>query len=351
MTTKRFIRATVVAAMAATIAATVLASGASARSAKQTSGTISGAGSTFVFPLVSTWIPAYQAAAGTTVAYASVGSGAGIAQITARTVDFGASDAPLSPDQASACNGCLQIPWALSATAITYHLSGLNKQLRLTGTVVANIYLGKITKWNDPAIKKLNPGLSLPSENITVVHRSDGSGTTYNFVDYLSSVSPTWASGVGRGVSVNWPTGEGGKGNAGVANIVASTDGSIGYNEIAYALANKLNVAALQNKAGVWTTPGIRAITAAASTIKKVAANNEMHIVNPPASYKTAYPLSSFTYVIVPQKTSNAPELRKFIFWALTQGQKAQYTAKLLFVPIPKLVLVAAEKTLPKITP
>jgi phosphate transport system substrate-binding protein len=322
---------------------------ASTASAKSSDDRLSGAGATFVFPLVSTWIPAYQQATGTQVAYASVGSGAGIAQITARTVDFGASDAPLSPDQAAACNGCLQIPWALSATAVTYHLTGLNKQLKLTGPVVANIYLSKITNWNDPAIKKLNPGLNLPDKKITVVHRSDGSGTTYNFVDYLSSVSKEWANKVGRGVSVNWPTGEGGRGNAGVANVVLGSDGTIGYNEISYALANKINVAAIQNKAGAYTTPGIRAISSAASTITKVPASNEMHIVNPPASKRNAYPISSFTYVIIPEKTQKAAALRKFVFWALTEGQKPQFTKKLLFVPIPKTVLVAAEKTLKQV--
>ena len=351
MDTNHFVGRRIALAMVALAAVlfAVFAGVASAKNAKGSDDRLSGAGATFVFPLVSTWIPAYQQATGTQVAYASVGSGAGIAQITARTVDFGASDAPLSPDQAAACNGCLQIPWALSATAVTYHVSGLNKQLKLIGPVVASIYLGKITKWNDPAIKKLNPGLNPPDKSITVVHRSDGSGTTYNFVDYLSSVSPEWSSKVGRGVSVNWPTGEGGKGNAGVANIVLSTDGTIGYNEISYALANKINVAALQNKAGMFTTPGIRAITAAASTVKRVPASNEMHIVNPPASQKSAYPISSFTYIIIPKKTGKAATLRKFVFWALTEGQKPQYTQKLLFVPIPKPVLVAAEKTLKQV--
>ena len=331
------------------VLAGLLAGTASARSAKAADDRLSGAGSSFVFPLVSTWIPAYQQAIGTQVAYASVGSGAGIAQISARTVDFGASDAPLSPDQATACKGCLQIPWALSATAVTYHLSGVNKQLKLTGPVVADIYLGKIKSWDDPAIKKLNPGLNLPAKGISVVHRSDGSGTTYNFVDYLSSVSPEWSSKVGRGVSINWPTGVGGKGNDGVANVVKSTDGAIGYNEISYALANKINVAALKNKAGVFTTPGIRAITAAASTLKSVPASNEMHIVNPPATQKAAYPISSFTYIIIPEKSDRAATLKKFVFWALTTGQGKQYTAKLLFVPIPKVVLVAAERTLKQV--
>jgi phosphate transport system substrate-binding protein len=312
--------------------------------------TLTGAGSTFVFPLISQWIPAYQQATGTTIAYSPVGSGAGIAQITARTVDFGASDAPLSPDQFAACKGCVQIPWALSATAVTYHLSAVKKgQLKLTGPVLADIFLGKITKWNDPRLRKLNPDLPLPDESITVAHRSDGSGTTYNFTDYLSSVSPEWKQKVGRNISVSWPVGEGGKGNPGVAAIVAKTEGAIGYNEISYALANKLNVAKLRNAVGRYTTPGLRAILAATKTVKKVPASNEMHIVNPPKSDPIAYPICAFTYVIVPLKSDKAAALHKFILWALTTGQESRYTAKLLFVPIPKVVVAAAKRTLDKL--
>jgi phosphate transport system substrate-binding protein len=341
MNTKRHILAALglVAVLAAVLAGTA--------NAKSSDTRISGAGSSFVFPLVSQWIPAVGSALGINLAYSSVGSGAGIAQITARTVDFGASDAPLTPDQFAACKGCVQIPWALGATAILVNVHGLNKQLHLTGPVIADIYLGKITSWDDAAIKKLNPGVNLPGTKITPVYRSDNSGTTYNFTDYLAAVSGQWKSKVGVGVNANWPAGVGGKGSSGVAGVVKGTDGAIGYADIAYALSNHIPVAAVKNAAGKYVTPGIKQITAAASTIKKVPANNEMHIVNPPASNPSAYPISTFTYVILPLKSDKAAELRKLVFWALTKGQS--YGPKLLFVPVPKTVLAASEKTLRQI--
>jgi len=328
------------------VVAGVFASTAAAATHKASDTNLVGAGSTFVFPLVSQWIPALGSAYGIGLTYSPIGSGGGIAQITARTVDFGASDAPLSPDQFSACKGCVQIPWALSATSIMYNLH-LKKQLRLTGKVVADIYLGKITQWNDPAIKKLNPGVNLPDTKTTPVYRSDNSGTTYNFTDYLSSASGDWKSKIGVGVNANWPAGVGGRGSSGVSGVVGRTDGAIGYADIAYALNNHYQVAAIQNKAGVFTVPGIRAITAAARTITKVPASNEMHIVNPSASEKAAYPICTFTYIIVPTKTDKAPALRKMIFWSLTKGQT--FGPKLLFVPIPKVVLAASEKTLKRV--
>ena len=323
--------------------------GSAVAGAKQSSDTrISGAGSSFVFPLVSQWIPAVGPALGINLAYSSVGSGAGIAQVTARTVDFGASDAPLTTDQFTACKGCVQIPWALGGTAILINVHGLNKQLHLTGKVIADIYLGKITSWNDPAIKALNPGVSLPGTKITPVYRSDNSGTTYNFTDYLTTISGDWRSKVGRGVNANWPAGVGGKGSSGVSGVVRSTDGAIGYADIAYALANHIQIAAVKNAAGKYTTPGIKQIAAAASTIKSVPGNGELHIVNPSARNPVAYPISTFTYVILPSKTDKAAELRKLVFWALTKGQG--YGTKLLFVPIPKVVLAASEKTLKQIS-
>jgi phosphate transport system substrate-binding protein len=314
--------------------------------AKSSATQLTGAGSTFVYPLVSTWTPAVDQAFGYQITYGAVGSGAGIASITNRVVDFGASDAPLSPDQFSACNGCVQIPWALSATSVFYNVPGIPTHLKLTGPVLANIYLGKITSWNDPAIRSLNKGVNLPDLKITTVHRSDGSGTTYNFADYLASVSPQWKSQIGVATSISWVGGIGAKGSSGVAGVVSNTQGAIGYADIAYALSNHLKFAAIRNAAGKYTYPGVRAIQAAASTVKKVPANNELSIVNPPKANPLAYPICTFTYVILPVKSSKAAELRKFIFWALTQGQQKQYTGKLLFVPIPKPVLVAAEKTL-----
>jgi phosphate transport system substrate-binding protein len=317
--------------------------------ARSTDGTLTGAGSTFVSPLVSLWSADYREKTGTQIAYAPVGSGAGIAAVTARQVDFGASDAPLSPDQLQACNGCVQIPWALSATSIIYNLPNVPNNLHMTGQVLAKIYLGQIKKWNDPAIKALNPKVSLPASDITPVYRSDNSGTTYNFTDYLAVVSPDWKTKIGRGVNANWPAGQGGRGSAGVAGVVSNTQGAIGYVDVAFALKNRLKFMSLRNSSGVYTTPGLRGINAAAATVKRVPASNEMHIVNPPRGDRLAYPIATFTYVILPVKSSKAADLRKFVFYTVnpTQGQKLG--PKLLFAPLPKVVLVAAEKTLKKI--
>ena len=319
---------------------------AAAISAKSTDTTITGAGSTFVSPLVSVWTPAIGSAFGYTLNYSAVGSGAGIQSISSRQVDFGASDAPLSPDQANACNGCVQIPWALSATSVAYNVPGAPVHLNLSGPVIARIFLGDITNWNDPAIKALNKGANLPDLKITPIFRSDGSGTTYNFTDYLSAVSPAFKSKVGNSTAVTFPTGLGARGSSGVAGLVSRTDGGITYVDVAFAINNHLKFAAVKNAAGKYLFPSLRRIAAAAAAFPKVPSNNEMHIVNPPKSAPLAYPISTYTYVIVPQQTSHAAELRKMIFWALTQGQQAKYTAKLLFVPLPKTVLAASEKTL-----
>ena len=230
----------VLAAVAAVFAA--LAVGAGAAPAKHAGTTISGAGSTFVSPLVAQWISPLGAAYGYELQYSAVGSGAGITSITSRTVDFGASDAPLTPDQFTACNGCVQIPWALGATAVLYNLPGVKNLLHMDGPTLAKIFMGQITTWNDPAIAKLNPGVSLPSTKITIAHRSDNSGTTFNFTDYLSRVSPAWKSQIGTGVAVNWPVGSGGKGSSGVAAIVSQTQGAIGYADVAFALHNHLKL-------------------------------------------------------------------------------------------------------------
>jgi phosphate transport system substrate-binding protein len=347
MLTRTSHRATIAAAWLIALVAAVALVAAGTAGAASKDDKLTGAGSSFVFPLVSQWIPALGQAYGIDLTYAPIGSGGGIAQVTARTVDFGASDAPLSQDQMSACNGCVQIPWALGATSLMYNIPGLNKQLRLTGKVLADIYLGKITSWNDPAIKAINPGADLPSLKITPVYRSDNSGTSYNFTDYLSTISADWRSKIGRGVNASWPAGQGAKGSSGVSGVVGRTAGSIGYADIAYALANHFKVAALKNAAGSYVTPGIKQISAAASTIHSVPTNNELHIVNPSAKDKQAYPICTFTYVIVPTKSAKAASLRKMLFWALTKGQT--YGPKLLFVPIPKVVLAASEKSIKQI--
>jgi phosphate transport system substrate-binding protein len=330
-------RALALVALVGVIAVAAVAGRADASSTRSSDVTITGAGSTFVFPLVSAWIPQLGAAYGFHVTYAAVGSGAGIAQITARTVDFGASDAPLSADQFAACKGCVQIPWALSATAILYNLPGLNCTLRLTGPLVAQIYLGQITSWDDAKIKAVNSKCDLPSTKITPVYRSDNSGTTYNFTDYLSHVSSDWKSKLGVGTNAQWPAGVGGKGSSGVSGIVTKTTGAIGYADVAYSLQNHLRFASMLNKSGKYATPGLRGIAAAAATApKKITGNGEISIVDPPKGNPLAYPICTFTYVIAPTNSSKAADLRKMIYWAVTTGQKSG--PKLLFQPLPKQV-------------
>ena len=302
---------------------------------------------TFPFPLISQWQKDYESKTGVQINYNPIGSGGGIAAITARTVDFGASDAPLTPDQFAACKGCVQIPWVLSATSVIYNLPGVPNNLKLTGPIIANIYLGNINQWDNAAIKKINPGVNLPSTKITPVWRSDGSGTTYNFTDYLSAVSPQAKSKIGNSTQVNWPVGVGGRGSSGLAGVVKNTTGGIGYVDIAYALANKIQFARVLNRAGKYVTPGLRGITAAGKQVTKVPPSNEMHIVNPTKGDPLAYPICTFSYVLLPMNSSKAAELRKFVFYALTAGQKLG--PKLLFVPIPKPVLVASEKTLKRV--
>jgi phosphate transport system substrate-binding protein len=336
--------------LAISVLALLAAAVAGATSSRSHATTISGAGSTFVSPLVSVWTPALGSAFDYTIQYSGIGSGGGISAISNRTVDFGASDAPLTPDQFSACNGCVQIPWALAGTAIPYNVPGLevpkNTNLNLNGDVLAKIYMGEITNWSDPAIRKLNPKAKIPDLKITPVYRTGNSGTTYNFTDFLASASPAWKSKLGTGQAVSWPTGIGANGSSGVAGVVANTPGAICYVDTAFAISSKLRFAAIQNRAGKFINPSIRNVAAAGAAVTKIPANNELHIVNPPKSLPTAYPIATYTYIILPTKSSKAAELRKMVFWALTQGQKGTFTAKLWFSPIPKNVLVASEKTL-----
>jgi phosphate transport system substrate-binding protein len=319
---------------------------AAAATAKGNDTTITGAGSTFVSPLVSTWTPAVGSAFGLSLQYSAVGSGAGIQAIVNKQVDFGASDAPLTKDQAAQCGDCVQIPWALSATSIAYNVPGAPAHLRLDGKTISRIFLGQITNWNDPAIRALNKGAKMPDLKVTPIFRSDGSGTTYNFTDYLSAVSGEWRSKVGNSTAVTFPAGIGARGSSGVAGLVSRTEGGITYVDVAFAVKNHIAFAAVRNNAGKFLYPSLRRITAAAAAFPKVPASNELHIVNPPKSAPLAYPISTFTWVIVHRNAAHAAELRKLIFWALTQGQKTEYTAKLLFAPLTKSVLVASEKTL-----
>ncbi len=333
------------------IVAAVVAIGATvatAASSKKQGTALTGAGSTFVFPLVSKWIPALGTAYGYNVSYSPIGSGGGIAAITAKTVDFGASDAPLSADQFAACAGCVEVPWALSATAVMYNLPGLNCILRLDGKILSDIYLGNVTKWNDPEIVQNNSKCGLTDTKITAVHRSDNSGTTFNFTDYLSSVSPTWKSKLGVGVNAQWPVGVGAKGSSGVAGVITKTVGSIGYADVAYALKNKIRFASMQNASGKYATPGLRGIQAAADTLPKtITSDGALSIVNPPKGNPLAYPISTFTYVIVSSGSSKSAELRKMVYWAVTQGQT--FSKSLLFQPLPRQVQAFAYKQIKKI--
>jgi phosphate transport system substrate-binding protein len=334
---KRFILAAF--ALVAVIALAAFAGRAQSASAKPAAGSLVGTGATFPFPLISKWIPAVDNALGINITYSATGSGAGIAQITARTVDFGASDAPLSPDQLTACKGCVVIPWALAGMSVMYNLPGVSKRLILNGPVLANIYLGNITTWNAAAIRALNPGVSLPNQKITVVYRSDGSGSTYAFTNYLAAVSPQWKSKVGVNTSVNFPVGTGARGSSGVAGVVKSTEGAITYADAAYAIQNKIPFALIKNRAGGNATPGVRGVTAALCDVPaKVTALPQLKIVDPPAKCgKKAYPISTFTYVIVPTSSGDkAQTLRQFVYWAVTAGQK--FGPPLYFVPLPKAV-------------
>ncbi|HZS29770.1 MAG TPA: phosphate ABC transporter substrate-binding protein PstS [Gaiellaceae bacterium] len=355
------IRSILVLAAAALLASIAVGSAAAGHKSRQ-GGTLRGAGSSLVAPAFSIWAPAYQSAKGVTVNYSSVGSGAGIAQISARTVDFGASDAPFSTAQAQGCVvngvGCINIPWALAATGPVVNIPGVGTlQLKLTGPVLAKIYLGQITNWSDPAITKLNPGLNLPNMAIHVVYRSDGSGDTYAFTNYLSKVSKQWASQVGYATTVNWPTGTGGHGNNGVAAVIGATSGSIGYVSTAYTIANHLRIARLKNASGRYAAPTVRAIESAASLVnsRKIPKNfvGGLSIVNPPKTkthkYTNAWPISTFTYVLVPLKTPQAALIKSLIKWVLQPAQQKSIQ-HLVFAPMPTVVVKAAEKALNKIS-
>lgn len=307
------------------------------------SAALTGAGSTLVAPLLENWRNGFEIKEGIPVKYAAVGSGAGISQITARTVDFGASDAPLTPEQATACNGCVQIPWALSATGVGYNVPGV-KKLNLTGKILAGIYFGTITNWNDPKIKKVNPKAKLPNLAITPIYRSDGSGDTYAFTNYLSKISPAWKNEVGYATTVGFKAGVGAKGNSGVTATVVKTPGAIGYISASYLIAAGIHAAAIQNLAGNYEVPNLANIESAASTVKSLPASNAISITNPPKKATIAYPISTFTYAIVPHNAPQKQFLQQFLNYAVTQGQK--YGPALDFAPLPKVILNAAKSAI-----
>lgn len=322
----------------AAVAASAAGFGGLAPSAMASGATLNGAGSTLVAPFEQEWAQGFQARTGNTVNYAAVGSGTGITDISQRTVDFGASDAPLTPAQAAACHNCTQIPWALSATGVGYHVPGVGHRLRLTGSTIAGIYLGRITNWDSRAIKRSNPHVHLPNLKITPIFRSDGSGDTYAFTNYLSDISKTWRTKVNYATSVQFPRGVSGKGNSGVAQVLSSTKGGIAYIAVSYLISQRLDAAAVKNAAGRYEYPNLTNIENAASTVRRVPGNNALHIVDPPKSAKIAYPISTFTYAIVPRTGNHQTGLlRSFISYALTRGQRSG--PSLDFAPLPKVVL------------
>ena len=306
---------------------------------------INGAGATFPYPLYSQWFDVYtKVNPNVRFNYQSIGSGGGIKQLTSKTVDFGASDAPMTDAQLAAAPGkILHFPTVLGAVVMTYNIEGVTVPLRLTGPVIADIYSGKITKWSDPALAALNPSVKLPDTDIVVIHRSDGSGTSYVFTDYLSKVSDTWKAEPGKGTAVKWPVGLGGKGNEGVTALVRQTPGSIGYIELIYALKNQLPFADLQNHdRSAFVTPSVDTVTAAAAaSAASIPSDFRVSITDAPGP--NSYPISSFTYLLIYQQMPDATKgqaIIGFIKWALTTGQ--QYAAPLAYAPLPAQVVSAA---------
>jgi phosphate transport system substrate-binding protein len=334
------------AAVAVTLGLCALAGGCGSSNGSS-GGALIGAGSTFVFPLMAKWIPDYAKKHAVKITYGPIGSGGGIAQLTNRTIDFGGSDAPLSADQQRACKSCMQIPWALGGTSIPYNVPGAPKHLKLTGEILANIYLGKIKLWNDVSIAKLNPNAKLPALRITPIYRSDSSGTTYNLTDYLSRVSSEWKSKVGAGVGVRFPAGAGARGSAGVSAALAQATGGIAYVDTAYSIRNGFAYAALQNKAGRFVLPTTAAVAAAARSVQTIPADNSISIVEPPASAARAYPLSTFTYAIFAKKSGKADLLKPFLTYAITDGQS--FAPTLEFAGLPQKIVAADRKTIGRI--
>ncbi len=310
---------------------------------------MNGAGATFPYPIYSKWFDEYaKVDPEVRFNYQSIGSGGGIRQISERTVDFGASDGPMTDEQLKKAPAeLLHIPTVLGAVVATYNLPGQPK-LNFTGDVLADIFLGKLTKWNDDRIKALNPSVSLPNQPIIVVHRSDGSGTTFIWVDYLSKVSSEWAQKVGKGTSVNWPVGLGGKGNEGVAGQVKNTPGALGYVELAYAINNKLPAAAIKNQAGKFIDATIESTTAAAAAAS-MPEDFRVSLTNAPGDQ--AYPVASFTWLLVYRDQANEAKgkaLVKFLWWAIHEGQK--YPSALLYAPLPAPVVKQIEARVKQIT-
>jgi phosphate transport system substrate-binding protein len=313
---------------------------------------INGAGATFPYPIYSKWFDEYHKKnPNMQINYQSIGSGGGIRQITEGTVDFGASDGPMTDEQLKAYQdkhgyAVLHFPTVLGADVPAYNIPGVTAELNFTPEAIAGIFLGKITKWNDPAIASVNKGVNLPENEIVVVHRSDGSGTTYIWTDYLSKVSDEWRDKVGKGTSVNWPVGLGAKGNENVAGMVKSTPNAFGYVELIYAIQSKMPYGRVKNAAATFVKADLTSVTAAAaSAAKEMPADFRVSITN--AQGKTAYPISSFTWLLVPAKFSDASKrdaIKGFVKWMLSDGQS--YTEALAYAKLPKEVVAMETKAL-----
>ena len=307
---------------------------------------LTGAGATFPYPIYSKWFSDYNKIhPDIQINYQSIGSGAGIRQLLSGTVDFGASDAPMNDEQLGQAKiKVLHFPTVLGAVVPTYNITGISQKLNFTGEVLTDIFLGKITKWNDPEIGQCNKGANLPAEDIVVVHRSDGSGTSYVWTDYLSKISTEWASKVGKNTSVNWPVGLGGKGNEGVAGLVKQTPGAIGYVELIYAVQNKLPYGHVRNAAGVFIQADLAGVTAAAAGYAKTMPEDfRISITNAPG--EAAYPICSFTYLLIPTKIEDAKKknvIKDFLIWMLNDGQED--AEPLTYAPLPKEVVAREMK-------
>lgn len=315
---------------------------------------INAGGATFPYPIYSKWFDEYhKKLPNIAINYASIGSGGGIAQVTAGTVDFGASDGPMTDAaikefQAKRGSTILHFPTVLGADVPTYNIPGVAASLNFTGEALAAIFMGKITKWDDPEIMKANPGVKLPSNNIVVVHRSDNSGTTFIWTDYLSKVSKEWEMKVGRGTGVNWPVGLGGKGNEGVSGSVQQTANSLGYVELAYAIQNKMTYGKVKNAAGEFVQASLASVTAAAAGMKEMPEDFRVSITNAPG--KGVYPISSFTWLLIPSKIADPAKkkaIKEFLTWMLADGQKL--TEPLLYAPLPKAVVAQELKAIDRI--
>ena len=332
----------------ATWVAAAMAVSAAAAGAQSTD--LTGAGSSFAYPIYSKWASMYAEKTGVKINYQSIGSGGGIKQLSDEIVDFGATDGPMTNEQLAKAKGgaILHFPTVLGGVSITYNLPTVKTPLKMTGDVIADIYMGKITKWNDARLTKLNPGVALPNQDILVVHRADGSGTTYIFSDYLSTVDPTWEKTVGRGQVLNWPVGLAGKGSEGVMGQVRQVPGAIGYVELSYAAHNNLPSAIIKNAAGQWITPTLASVTAAAAGIaNKLPANTDyrISIVNAPG--KEAYPISSFTWILVYENMKDATkkkEMVDFLRWAYNSGESV--AGSLDYAPLPKSMVKQLDQRL-----